>query len=864
LAGRARDRADLVNGSFRASATERPRVQGKFLSRNGEKLYLRGVTYGTFRPGADGGHYPAPAVVEQDFERMAAAGINSLRTYTAPPRWLLDIAERAGLLVLVGFAWEQHVAFFDHADRPEQIERRIRDGVRGCSGHPAVLAYAVGNEIPSPVVRWHGRRQTERYLKRLYVAAKSEDPDALVTYVNYPPTEYLDLSFLDFLCFNVYLESQRDLKAYLARLHNIAGDKPLVMAEIGLDSRGHGVDAQARSLRWQVATAFGAGCAGAFVFAWTDEWYVTYLGETGEGQGGLYVEDWDFGLTDRERRPKPALAAVREAFGEVPVPQAMDWPRISVVVCSCNGASTLGECLAGLRRLEYPDYEVIVVDDGSTDGTAAIGEEHGFRVISTENEGLSSARNTGMRAATGELVAYIDDDATPDPDWLTYLAASFLTTEHVAIGGPNIAPGGDGAVADAVANAPGGPVHVLLSDTEAEHLPGCNVAFRKAALEAVGGFDPRFRVAGDDVDLCWRLRDLGWTLGFSPAAVVWHHRRNSVRAYWRQQRGYGKAEGLLERKWPERYDAVGHIAWAGRLYGGGLIASTLRRRGRVYHGTWGTALFQSVYEPGPGLLGTLSSMPEWYMVIALLGTLSALGALWQPLFVFLPLLLVALGALGAQVAGGAARASFALPRSRVGRLRQRLLIALLFALQPLARLYGRAAHGLTPWRQRGNPRLSLPISRVRTLWSEHGQEPGERLRGIEAALRADGIPVLRGGDFARWDLQARGGALGSARLQILCEEHGAGRQFVRFRLRPHWSRLGTLIVALLAALAGVAAIDAAWAATVVLAALAAVLTLRGMRECGAVTGAMLEAVELRPARATRLLPGLAPAQPERT
>jgi len=121
-----------------------------------------------------------------------------------------------------------------------------------------------------------------------------------------------------------------------------------------------------------------------------------------------------------------------------------------------------------------------------------------------------------------------------------------------------------------VANAPGGPIHVLLSDNVAEHIPGCNMAFRKDRLQAIGGFDPQFRRAGDDVDVCWRLQAKGWTLGFSAPAMVWHHRRNSIRAYLRQQIGYGDAEAMLERKWPEKYNAAGHVSWSGRLYGKGL------------------------------------------------------------------------------------------------------------------------------------------------------------------------------------------------------------------------------------------------------------------------------------------------------
>lgn len=286
------------------------------------------------------------------------------------------------------------------------------------------------------------------------------------------------------------------------------------------------------------------------MFAWTDEWH----------RGGYDIEDWDFGITGRDRRPKPALEAVRGAFAEIPFPSKdLSWPRISVIVCSFNGARTIRDCFEGLLRLEYPDYEVIVVNDGSSDRTAAITEEYGFRLINTKNGGLSRARNIGLEAATGEIVAYIDDDAYPDVHWLTYLAATLESTSHVGVGGPNIPPPGDGPIADCVANAPGGPIHVLLSDQEAEHIPGCNMAFRKAALQAIGGFDSQFRVAGDDVDLCWKLQEKGWTLGFSAAAVVWHHRRNSVRAYWKQQGGYGKAEALLEKKWPEKYNGAGHV-----------------------------------------------------------------------------------------------------------------------------------------------------------------------------------------------------------------------------------------------------------------------------------------------------------------
>jgi O-antigen biosynthesis protein len=505
----------------------RVRVAGKFLFVGDSKFWVKGVTYGTFAPGEDGRHFPGRAQVEQDFSAMAASGINAVRTYTVPPVWLLDLAQSYGLRVMVGLPWEQHITFLDGKNRRRAIIESVREGVRSCANHPALLCFAVGNEIPPPIVRWYGRRRIEHFIRRLYDAVKQEDPAALVTYVNFPTTEYLELPFLDICCFNVYLESRERLEAYLARLQNLAGERPLLMAEIGLDSRRNGEEKQAAALEWQMRSAFAEGCVGTFVFAWTDEWY----------RGGNDIDDWDFGLTTRERRPKLALETIRQVYASVPFPADMAWPRISVVVCSFNGARTIRDTLDALAQLDYANFEVIVVNDGSTDETGSIVAEYDVRLISTENCGLSNARNTGWREATGEIVAYIDDDAYPDPHWLQFLAYRFMTTDYVGVGGPNLAPEGDGSIADCIANAPGGPVHVLVSDIEAEHIPGCNMAFRREALEAIDGFDPRYRAAGDDVDLCWRLQERGGRIGFHAGGMDWHHRRNSLAMYWRQQKG---------------------------------------------------------------------------------------------------------------------------------------------------------------------------------------------------------------------------------------------------------------------------------------------------------------------------------------
>jgi GT2 family glycosyltransferase len=688
------------------------RAAGKFLFAGSEKFLIKGVTYGPFGPDAQNGGYRDRASTERDFRAMAEHGLNSVRTYTVPPAWMLDTAAGHGLRVMLGLPWEQHVAFLDDRRLARRIRQSVRDNVRMAAGHPAVLAFTIGNEIPAPIVRWHGHARIERFLRELHDIAKSEAPDSLVTYVSYPTTEYLDLPFLDVVAFNVFLETRPQLAHYLAHLQNIAGERPLLLAEAGLDSMRNGEAKQAATLDWQLRTAAAAGCAGAFVFSWSDQWY----------RGGQVIDDWAFGLCARDGRPKPALTAVADAFAAGPCDQNVPLPRISVVICTYNGSRTIRECLDGVAALRYPDFEVVVIDDGSKDTTAAIVQEYlhlpGWRMVRIPNGGLSNARNLGMREATGEIVAYLDDDAWPDPDWLLHLAATFQQGRHAGVGGPNLAPAGDGPIAECVANSPGGPSHVLHANLDAEHVPGCNMAFRKAALQAIEGFDVRFRIAGDDVDLCWRLQERGNTLGFSAGAMVWHHRRNSVRAYLRQQRNYGRAEGMLESKWPEKYNRLGHMRWAGQLYGKGHTRPISQLGRRIDHGVWGTALFQPMYAENTRSVWALTLAPEWYLIVLGLLALASLGWSWSPLLLLWPLALGAAAIPVLQAWLSARKVRFHSARGRLDHARLVALTMALHLLQPMARLLGRLQHRLTPWRLHGAGARTLPFPRRIACGSE--------------------------------------------------------------------------------------------------------------------------------------------------
>jgi GT2 family glycosyltransferase/sugar lactone lactonase YvrE len=698
---------DVRRGVTPASADLRVVADGKFLRIAGstsgrrERFLVKGVTYGTFAPDPGGYQFPPIRQVAEDFRLMAELGINTVRLYTPPRRDLLDEAALHGLRVMVGLPWSQHVAFLDNRALTRRIEREAVDTARALGDHPAVLLFALGNEIPPGVVRWHGRLRVERFLRRLYHEAKGASPQSLFTYVNFPPTEFLDLSFFDVCAFNLYLHREPDLRAYVTRLQHIAGHKPLLLAELGSDSIREGAEGQAALTSMQVRAAFEEGAAGAVAFAWTDEWW----------RGGYAVDDWAFGLVDAARRPKPAASAVRDAFANAPFSSESrrHWPTVSVVVCAYNAADTLEDCLSSLDRLTYPDYEVILVNDGSRDRTSEIARAHaGVRVVDIPNGGLSAARNVGLKEARGSIVAYTDADTRADPDWLTFLVQPFLTSDVVGSGGPNVVPADDPPMAQSIARAPGGPTHVLLDDRIAEHVPGCNMAFRKDALAEIGGFNPIYLRAGDDVDVCWRLQARGWKIGFAPAALVWHHHRSTLKAYWRQQVGYGEGERWLMAHHPEKF-VDGRMLWHGRIYSPLPFVRSLWGT-KINAGVWGTAAFPSVYRTDIHPFAFLPHSVKWQAISFVL-TLGGLGVALTSGHEWAAALLLGSGIVGlaATVAKNVAYALRSDVESLSGsRLWYRAVVAYLHFLQPFARLTGQVRGVLSP------PETKLPVAARQT------------------------------------------------------------------------------------------------------------------------------------------------------
>ncbi|HEU4480602.1 MAG TPA: glycosyltransferase, partial [Actinomycetota bacterium] len=687
------------------------------------------------------------------------------------PVELLDLAAELGMRVLVGidyldWRYETQPGRKANARVHAAGMRAVEEALERCAGRPEVLAISVGNEVPADVTRAHGIATVEGLLGELVAAVHEGDPEMLVTYCNFPTTEYLQIPGQDLICMNVFLEDPRTFRRYIRHLQVVADDRPLLLTELGLASEIHGEEAQAAALKWQLRILDECGVAGATVFSWTDEWAVD----------DVPVEGWGFGVTGADRRPKPALE-VLSRWSETSIRDLRNhWPRVSVVVCAYNAGNHIDECLGSLAGSDYPDLEVIVCDDGSTDDTLEKARRYPFQVLELDHGGLSAARNAGIGAATGQIVAFLDSDAFCHPEWPYHLALSLEDDGLGGTGGPNLPVADAGLVERAVAASPGGPIHVLITDDRAEHVPGCNMAFRKSDLVAIDGFDPLYTAAGDDVDVCWKLLDAGRDIAFSPAAQVRHHRRDSVKGYLKQQRGYGRSERMVAAKHPHRFNRLGQARWTGFIYGGPRILATVLRP-LIYHGYQGTAPYQGVLhrraEAARNLAAAFLPLFAFFAVVgALLAPITAIGAG------------VAIASLTFMLAYAAAVTVAAHPgRTEPHPFRYRGLVAFFYLTQPIIRAWGRVFYR--------KAKTTPPQPVAPTPWT------GERvqwLNNLENGLRERGLSVRIGGPHDHWDVESSIGFTVAGRLTVAIVWGWTPVSRVRMRLRAP-AIVGALVLA---------------------------------------------------------------------
>jgi sugar lactone lactonase YvrE len=249
---------------------------------------------------------------------------------------------------------------------------------------------------------------------------------------------------------------------------------------------------------------------------------------------------------------------------------------------------------------------------------------------------------------------------------------------------------------------------VLVDDRIAEHVPGCNMAFRREALLAIGGFNPIYLRAGDDVDVCWRLQARGWKIGFAASALVWHHHRRSVKSYWRQQVGYGEGERWLMAHHPDKF-LDGRMLWHGRIYSPLPFVRSLWGE-RINSGVWGTAAFPSVYRKDVHPFAFLPHSVRWQILSFILTIGGAIVAATHRHDWAATLLLIT-GIVGIAVTV-AKNISYAM-RSNVDALSgsslwYRATVAYLHFLQPFARIRGQIRGVLSP------PEMTQPAAAPQT------------------------------------------------------------------------------------------------------------------------------------------------------
>jgi GT2 family glycosyltransferase len=780
------------------STGARVRVSGKYFRAGEEKWYARGFCYGPFAPNSAGEFLPERERVDLDFAHIRRLGATCVRTYYPPPLWLLDTAARHELRVFVDVPWEKHRCFFEDWPAQQLARKVVAEAAQQLGGHPALFAISVANEIPNDIVRFYGPRQVQSFLDELLDSVHQHAPECLATYANYPTTEFLEPNKQDFYCYNVYLHDRTAFGQYLDRLQHLAGGSPLVIGEYGVDSLRHGEAEQAARLADFARTVFRHGAAGGFVFGYTDDWF----------SGGHQINDWAFGVSSVERREKRAARSLSREWRRVPtLAMEANLPKVSVVVCSYNGGATLTECLHSLMALNYPDYEVILVDDGSQDDTPDIAAQFPQVIyLRRENEGLSVARNVGLHAASGEVIAYTDSDCVADEHWLLYLVDAMRQQGVDGIGGPNLTPASDSWTAKCVAASPGNPSHVMFDDRLAEHLPGCNMAYQRKALLAIGGFDPQFRQAGDDVDICWRLLDRGYRLGYAAGAMVWHHRRNSLRAFYQQQKGYGRAEAMLAFKHPQRFLANGQPRFDGAIYGDGRAGLPLLPP-KVYHGRFGSAPFQRIYQNSNFRFDARALSPEWHFLAGMFLLLSTMAA---PLtLVSVAMWLSTAGALRASVRDRRFVADFT--------VWQRLVVIWLHLTQPIVRGFHRNGYTLRHKRlpdvltvssapAANSQCLSASESELHWLTS-NGAGRRELLEAIVERAKEDGWPGDFYGGWSTWDIQLMADLWNHVSIRTATEELGWPRRFTRARWATQATRLAWAATAAVGAWSAVAVVD---------------------------------------------------------
>jgi cellulose synthase/poly-beta-1,6-N-acetylglucosamine synthase-like glycosyltransferase len=248
-------------------------------------------------------------------------------------------------------------------------------------------------------------------------------------------------------------------------------------------------------------------------------------------------------------------------------------PRsVTVVVPVRNRELTIQPLLESLQKLDYDrnKVEVVVVDGNSTDKTREIVKKYPVKLVVEKRKGLNLARNTGIKCAKGEIVAFTDSDCKVPPNWITKIVENFKDPRVSCVGGSAKALDSD-FISQYADNSIVRLMPFFTKREELEkvkpffrHPAGCNMAFRRKVAEEVGYFDEHIQYGFDEVEFADRICRAGYKMVLDPDVLVWHKHRSTFRDFLKQNFQYGKGSGLvLKRK--RLKDAVSKWSFLGLM-----------------------------------------------------------------------------------------------------------------------------------------------------------------------------------------------------------------------------------------------------------------------------------------------------------
>jgi len=241
-----------------------------------------------------------------------------------------------------------------------------------------------------------------------------------------------------------------------------------------------------------------------------------------------------------------------------------EYPFISVIVPVLNRENDIGRCINSLLALDYPSFEIIVVDNGSTDKTRDIISRYPVKMVVEQKRGAYAARNTGIRLAEGEIIAFTDSDCVVDKDWLKNLVKNYSDEKVGGVGGHLLPYKPDNIIEEFLSFSPLRIFHsseTVVIQREANRflsgaLGSANMSYRKKVLEEVGGFCEDFTVFCGSYDLCWRIQKTGYEVIYEPRAIAYHKLRGSLSQLVKQFFLFGKCQPQLLKKQLEGFSYI--------------------------------------------------------------------------------------------------------------------------------------------------------------------------------------------------------------------------------------------------------------------------------------------------------------------